>query len=293
MWTDGSCLHPLDDLLRTVAWAVVRLEAYDFVTAAAAHVPGRQTVGRAELCALVWVSLSPSATHAVTDAKYLHDCLVRHLHGEMPAALLQGTNGDLWRVLLRGVPTTWVKAHFTTQKTSDRGIPEFDRAGNAAADEAAKAKAAAALPSPPVVARRERSVQAFGRLQALQAVVQEAALAATRTELRVWLLRWQQRWRPQRQRKRRLPGVALAAQSMGTCPPPGIHHLCRPDPGVGQPVESASAILSCRCCTVVARCVCAWPAFAMSICQGKAGHQQLKRLAGPHNMVRRPAGWYC
>jgi hypothetical protein len=57
VWTDGSCIMPTDPLLRRAAWAVVGYPERGYPTLARAQVIGRQSIGRAELSAVVWVSM--------------------------------------------------------------------------------------------------------------------------------------------------------------------------------------------------------------------------------------------
>ena len=75
VWTDGSCTHPRDPLLRRAAWAVVGSPP-GYLTLGSAMVIGRQTIGRAELSALVWVSMCGGAA-AIIDAQYLIGCMAR------------------------------------------------------------------------------------------------------------------------------------------------------------------------------------------------------------------------
>ena len=102
---------------------------------------GRQTIGRAELSALIWVSMC-GGTEAIIDAQYLIGCMARCSGGEPPAALLDSDNGDLWRLLVRPFPVKWVKAHLTAAQAVVAGVTEHDRLGNNAADVACSTLAA-------------------------------------------------------------------------------------------------------------------------------------------------------
>ena len=93
VWTDGSCTYPRDPLLRRAAWAVVG-GPLGYLTLGSAMVFGRQTIGRAELSALIWVSMCGGAA-AIIDAQYLIGCMARCAGGQPPAALLDSDNGDL------------------------------------------------------------------------------------------------------------------------------------------------------------------------------------------------------
>ena len=144
VWTDGSCTHPCDPLLRRAAWAVVGGPP-GYLTMGSAMVIGRQTIGRAELSALIWVSMCGGAS-AIIDAQYLIGCMARCAGGHPPAALLDSDNGDLWRLLLRPFPVKWVKAHLTAAQAADAGVSERDRLGNDAADVACSTLASSNKP---------------------------------------------------------------------------------------------------------------------------------------------------
>ena len=123
---------PATPLLRRAAWAVVGSPP-GYLTLRSAMVIGRPTIGRAELSALVWVSMCGGAA-AIIDAQYLIGCMARCAGGQPPAALLDSKNGDLWRLLLRPFPVKWVKAHLTAVQAVAAGVSERDRLGNASAD---------------------------------------------------------------------------------------------------------------------------------------------------------------
>ena len=141
VWTDGSGTNPTDPWLRRASWAVVALQPDgSFRAVVVWPVRGRQTIGRAELSALVWVAMCRGATRAVADAQYLHR-LFTLIRGRPTEALLQGANGYLWAVLARHLPTEWVKAHLTDEQAVQKGWPLIDVWGSRVADVASEVHA--------------------------------------------------------------------------------------------------------------------------------------------------------
>ena len=174
VWTDGSCTFPRDPLLRRAAWAVVGGPP-GYLTLGSAMVIGRQTIGRAELSALVWVSVCGGAA-AIIGAQYLIGCFARCDGGQPPAALLDSENGDLWRRLLRPFPVKWVKAHLTAAQAVVAGVSERDRLGNDSADVACSTLASANNPCHALVESRSTHLAAAIVVQSVLARIQEAAL---------------------------------------------------------------------------------------------------------------------
>ena len=137
------------------------------------RVPGRQTSGRAELCALVWVSRCPNrprVTHidnkgVIAGSKALQaGDAERHL---------QGKNGDLWAQVALPVPEVrWIKAHKTAEEAQAMGFSEEEHAGNKAADEAAGERAEAARVPKELREERLARVAALERYQRMIAKVQ-------------------------------------------------------------------------------------------------------------------------
>jgi hypothetical protein len=176
VWTDGSCTYPRDPLLRRAAWAVVGGPPC-YPTLGSAMVIGRQTIGRAELSALIWVSMCGGAT-AIIDAQYLIGCMARCAGVQPTAALLDSKNGDLWRLLLRPFPVRWVKAHLTCAQAVLAGVSERDRLGNDAADVAGSTLAVSNNPYQDLVDSRSAHLSAALVIQSVLARIQEAALEA-------------------------------------------------------------------------------------------------------------------
>ena len=135
---------------------------------------GRQTIGRVELSALIWVSMCGGAS-AIIDAQYLVGRMARCAGGLPPAALLDSGNGDLWRLLLRPLPVKWVKAHLTADQAVLAGVSERDRLGNNAADVACSTLANLNNPSQALVMARAAHLTAALVVQSVLALIQEAA----------------------------------------------------------------------------------------------------------------------
>jgi hypothetical protein len=176
VWSDGSCLHPADSPLRRAAWAVVGRVEMGFDTLGSAIVHGRQTIGRAELSAVIWISRCPGNATAVIDAKYLTFCFDRCLGNKCPADLLEGRNGDLWLLLLRHFTVEWLRAHLTTAQAAALFIDEVDRQGNNAADIAAAALSRSIAPSQAMVRDRDKWKAGAAALHNVLSAMQEAAL---------------------------------------------------------------------------------------------------------------------
>ncbi len=58
---------PTDPCLRRATWSVMGDAVQGYPALAVARVVGRQTIGRAELSAIVWVARCPGSTTAVID----------------------------------------------------------------------------------------------------------------------------------------------------------------------------------------------------------------------------------
>ena len=139
---DGSAMYPKDSHLRRAAWAVAWLDGGAWKTAAGT-VDGPQTVGRAELSALLAVVQARTvAAQCVTDCKAAWTGF-HSLRGEgdVPQWLLAGPMADLWlgfvRALVEGpaVRLRWVPAHTTGAEVLMAGGTLLDHTGNQAADE--------------------------------------------------------------------------------------------------------------------------------------------------------------
>ena len=72
---------------------------------AQASCPGRQTVGRAELAALVGTSRCTGSCHLVSDSRYVCNGAASWL-SQGVAQLLHGPDADLWALLVKRVQVT-------------------------------------------------------------------------------------------------------------------------------------------------------------------------------------------
>ena len=88
-WSDGSAIDPADPVLRRAGWAVVTCAEPGFITVGQGQCPGRQTVGRAELAALVWVSRCGGDCQLVSDSMYVRNGATAHGQHNL-AKLLHG-----------------------------------------------------------------------------------------------------------------------------------------------------------------------------------------------------------
>jgi hypothetical protein len=295
VWTDGSCTYPRDPLLRRAAWAVVGGPP-GYPTLGASMVIGRQTIGRAELSALVWVSMCGGSS-AIIDAQYLIGCMARCAGGLPPAALLDSPNGDLWRLLLRPFPVRWVKAHLSAAQAVVAGVSESDRLGNDAADKACSGLAICNNPGPLLVSVRAQQLAAALVVQTVLATIQEAALIAHHAPGTTIAKRKWKRRRP----VLLVPRVALRPRPppLGLVPPAGptvIHNVAieygpLPPSMAGHHVTSWR--LGCTNCARTALGSGRWATFARSICGSFPGAVHFVRTSAPHALCPAVHGWVC
>lgn len=151
VFTDGSCRHPVDPRHRRASFAAVTYAAGSFVTVAISHCPGKQTIPRAELAAVVFIEQHTAVAAIVTDSAYVVHVWNRLLKTQDIRTLHAEKNYDLlkkwWNVLHHrhsSAVLIKVKAHESLQAET----PElsFHRQGNACADEAAKLVSSQMLP---------------------------------------------------------------------------------------------------------------------------------------------------
>jgi hypothetical protein len=295
VWTDGSCTYPRDPILRRAAWAVVGSPP-GYPTLGAAMVIGRQTIGRAELSALVWVSMCGGAS-AIIDAQYLIGCMARCAGGLPPAALLDSANGDLWRLLLRPFPVRWVKAHLTSAQAVGAGVSERDRLGNDAADVSCSRLAASNNPDRSLVTARAKHLEAALVVQTVLASIQEAALAAhhapgTAIAKRKWKRRRPTLLVPRAAPRLRPPPLALVAPAGPTV----IHNLAieyGPLPASMDARHVTSWRIFCTNCPRMALGTGRWAAFAKSICGSFPGAVHFVRSPASHDLCPAVHGWVC
>ena len=96
-YTDGSCFRPRLPEVRVAAWAVVGRSGDGGWWSQAGPCPGLQTIGRAELAAVVHVLLDAEPGTIVTDCLPVKRKCVAILRGQVPMeAVLKGASADLW-----------------------------------------------------------------------------------------------------------------------------------------------------------------------------------------------------
>jgi hypothetical protein len=257
---------------------------------------GRQTIGRAEISALVWVSMCGGAA-AIIDAQYLIGCFARCADGRPPAALLDSENGDLWRLLLRPFPVKWVKAHLTADQAVVAEVSERDRLGNDSADVACSTLAVANNPCQGMVESRAVHLAAAIVVQTVLARIQEAALEVhhspgTNIAKRKW--------------KRRKPTVLVRKAVPRPRPPPlailqpngptAIHSVMIDNGPLSLDMfgnRVAGWRLSCTNCAASAWGAGRWAAFARSVCGPFPGAVHFIRQPALHNLCPFIRGWVC
>ena len=116
--------------------------------AAAGTTPGEQTIGRAELVAVVQILNGAEPGTILTDCEGVQRKCAGIQHGSISREELgKGTNADLWvRVWepLRSQPgwtVEWLPSHRSLQEALAAGMSQEDWHGNDLADAAAKAEA--------------------------------------------------------------------------------------------------------------------------------------------------------
>ena len=110
--------------------------------------PGEQTIGRAELAAIVQILNGAEPGTILTDCEGVHRKCTGILNGTISREELgKGTNADLWAKVwepLRSQPgwaVEWLPSHCSLQEALAAGISQDDWHGNDLADAAAKAEA--------------------------------------------------------------------------------------------------------------------------------------------------------
>lgn len=308
VWTDGSAIHNDDPLLARAGWAVVARVNGALVEVAGGRVPGRQTSGRAELCALVWVSRCPGEAVMVTDNRSVQQGAARCSPGA-PEDLCEGRNGDLWALVRRRVHVQWIKSHMDWPQAEARGFTREDFDGNHVADEAAGRWAMTAAPPEEVVADRKNTVAAVLAYQKVVASVQEASMDTTHARAHrrrlarrpiVGLIRRRAK-APQKQPLRKQVGPR----------PPVVHDLClEQGPPAAQFGRAAGAQqgrpgggrgggphhhwrMQCQTCGRAAHHTSAWGKLANSLCLASEAARACTRRVATHEVVRCAGGWAC
>ena len=179
LWTDGSAIHPADPALRRAAWSMVWRDGTGWHSATG-RVPGRQTVGRAELCAAVYAyRCCPCPDELVIDNQYVAYGIANCRRGRT-ARYLGGPDADLWELLIQARPQVdpiWIASHLEQHEAVARGWTPLQWLGNQKADRAANVAVIPLRPTPDVVRRRQRMLEALAVAQKVIAAVQVCILA--------------------------------------------------------------------------------------------------------------------
>ena len=305
-YCDGSCLHPTDPWMARATWAVATSAegANRWATLAAQRVSGTQTVGRAELSALVWLSQCTGHFRVVTDCLYLQRRFEKLRHSPMPPHWAEGVNGDLWRLVQRtDLVVDWIPSHLTVEEAVGRGHDATDWAGNCAVDDAAGQLATQIDLAPEVVRQREHQILALTVVHGVIAAVEEAVLCVHHDPKHPIAKKRKRRkrlvlHRPKRRARLRPAPPAPAPAPAGapavlTC---GVHSLA-----VGHgplrvlPPEKGyfSWPLHCTACHQGVTGTGRWRAFALSRCPAVPAAVHLQRQLESHDLVRCAGGWYC
>lgn len=298
VWSDGSALHPHDPLMTRAGWAVVAKVDGVLREIAGGAVPGRQTSGRAELCALVWTSQCTGDFTLVTDNQGVLRGAQRW-NGAAPPDLADGKNGDLWRMMERPVSARWIKAHKSQQEAIDMGFSLEDHAGNSKADEAAGRWAEAGDLPPETRKRREEAREAVLCYQTVIAAVQAASMDTPHARHHRAKGRKSYIAKPGRRRAAapppQPPPVALAPR------PTALHDLrIVPGPLPAPEAETKRSLvrhfpwqIGCARCGRKATNTAGWCNLANSLCLADPEARHCTTAKSRHLVRPCPGGWEC
>ena len=281
LYSDGSAVHPTDYVLRRAAWAVVWRGPRGWVRQSGT-VPGRQTVGRAELCAAIWAYQSRQRpTMLCIDNRYVADGVAAVMRGDT-LKYLEGKDADLWQMLVEARPLTeptWVPAHRTKEDYLRKGYSAEQWEGNRQADLAAKAATMCIRPEPQAARHRAMELRDLGDAQQVLIAVHRAVLAK-RDGDRAGIVRQAKRKRfvrmalfakaraPRRLRIRRWKPPARDILDEDA---PGVHHLvAAPGAPVGRTTGNFKWQASCTKCGASKGWTQQWPALARTVCRSEA-----------------------
>jgi hypothetical protein len=287
VYTDGSCVHPTDPWLRRAAWAAVG-PAPRFEVAARAPVFGEQTIGRAELSALIWAHRC-HPVRVVVDAHYLVTALAET--GRPGPEQLHGPNGDLWALLVSEARPTWVKAHLSLDEALQRGFPADHWQGNEVADRTASALAKSLLPPQDLLAARQKTSSLAAVLQAVISRVQLAAISANRTVRHIARRVHKPLWR----RPKRVKAKAPAKPSLPELPAVvGRPACCQLAPLPGPVLKGKCLGVRCTACGRAARTQAQARKLGAALCPGHPDPASTRRQPrGTHELQRCSGGWFC
>ena len=179
--TDGAAIYPQDPVLRRSTWSLAWALPDGSWKTISGPTPGKQTVGRGELVGAIMAYYSNPAPPALyIDNKYVADGIREVIQGHA-THLLDGTDGDLWSLLVAAAPRTiptWMPSHRSLAEITALGLPTEAWAGNKAADTAASEAAAARTPPQHLLQLREDQLELAKGAQAVISAIQEQALDA-------------------------------------------------------------------------------------------------------------------
>ena len=212
--------------------------------------------------------------------------------------LLEGRNGDLWRLVARPLEVEWIKSHLTLEEALDRGFSAADHAGNKAADAAAGAVVASVQLPKQVVDDRARLLEDLLQYQVMISAVQEAQMdskparafrAAARRRRKQAM--WGRRAAPAARRERPVVRITEPAAP----PPLGVHWLqLEAGPlarGAARCTGPISWAVRCKRCDKRVLGTGRWAAFLRSPCP--AAEAPLVLSCTTHQVVRSGRGWAC
>ena len=296
-WTDGSAVCGRDPALRTAGWAVAWIIDGEWKFQVGKCI-GRQTVGRAELCAALWAAETTASSGGcivVTDCKYVADGISDLLAGSTKR-LFDGEDADLWlRMAAAPVLARWVPAHLAYDTALRRGVSPADWLGNDLVDRVARATAQLHGPPAELIAVRATRLDALGALQRNLAAMQQLQLESSkRRGLRV-RKRIRARTAPARPAPKARRKVRVAAGEAVPDPPPGAHHLyweIGPLPARGAAARSHPA-LACTLCGRSATGPKAWRKLVVTPCAWPGGPVVDANKPDKHCLVASGDLWQC
>ena len=301
-WSDGSATDPTDPELRRAAWAVVWWDGSRWHRQAS-PCPGRQTVGRAELAAMIWAArAAPEGLLLTVDSKYVW-LRVRVVRDGKVQQLLDGADADLWQLVTQ-LPSLsivrWMPSHASYHEAMAKGVEHMDWVGNFAADDAAKSLARRLAVDSSVATQRRQQVRALSIAQAVIAHVQEAVLECEHhTHRRVFRKRRATPLFASRRVKRRAavrpqPAVIAVPEEA----PAGLHApvvqsgpLTLADSQRPPAAHFPHWSLHCARCSRSVAGTSRWTAFCRSPCVGGPPGLEFRRAL--HELQRVPGGWQC
>jgi hypothetical protein len=211
-----------------------------------------------------------------------------------PPALLDGDNGDLWRLLAKTCPVYWVRAHQTSAAAAALGITEMDRLGNDAADRAASGLAKALFDTAPLAARRGAVQDGVEALHRTMAAIQEAAIAAHHAVGAPVRMRRKPKRRLFRPKRKKIkPRAPRALDLLAPLGQPLVHAL-RCAAGPAHPVAAEpSWAFSCQACGASAYGDARVVALGKMRCPKVPAAVHARKETLVHELIRVQGGWAC